>query len=202
MVGSKIMSGAIRIACALVPFLIAFALDHDLSSQVHIPVIGITGVCVALCDALCGQIIANTRWLPFCACYTPSEAQALAQKFREYHKSMFISWMVAKICSAFAITISATMLIQQRPKLLSDWQFLVFALGYMFLGISLVTATEFILSYFIAAKEADDAKLREMNYSYKKDHPELFSPETDTVKKQLEGFGDGYTSPPVTARTV
>ena len=202
MIGSKIVSGSIRITCALVPFLIAIALDHDLSSQAHIPVIGITGVCVALCDALCGQIIANTRWLPFCACYTPAEAQALAEKFRAYHKSMFVSWMVAKICSASAVTISATMLIQQRPKLLSDWQFLAFAFGYMFLGISLVTAAEFIISYFIATKEADDAKLREMNYAYKKEHPELFSPDTEAVRQQLEGFGAGYTSPPVTAKTV
>lgn len=202
MVRGKIISGAIRIVCVHVPFLIAFAFDHDLSSQVHIPVIGITGVCVALCDALCGQIIANTRWLPFCACYTPNEAQTLARKFREYHKSMFVSWMVAKICSAFAVTISAVMLVQQRPKLLSDCHYLVFALGYVFLGISLITATEFIISYFIATEEADNAKLREMNYAYTKEHPELFAPDTETVKQQLDGFGNGYTSTPVVAKQV
>lgn len=186
----KKVSGMIRIGAAFIPVMIAFAADHDLSSQVHIPVIGITGVCVALCDALCGQIIANTRWLPFCAFYNPAEAQVLAKKFRNYHKSMFTSWMIAKICSAVAVTISASMLIRDIPEFFVKWQLPLFAIGYVFLGTSLVTSAEFIVSYFMATKEADDAKLREMNYAYKKEHPELFVSDTGIVK---HGFGPSCT---------
>ena len=197
-----IKESGIRIVAALLPPIVALLCDHDLSSQAHIPVIGIAGVCVALCDALFGQIISSTRWIPFSACYKPYEAQEMAEKFRNYHKAMFSSWMTAKACSAAAVTISAVLILQDCPKQVLDYRHIAYALGYAFLGISIVTAAEFITSYFSAIEESDRAKLKEMNYAFKKEHPELFSQDSGTVKSQLEGFAAGYTSDPVPARQV
>ena len=196
------ISYIIRIVLALVPLIVALLFDFDLSSQAHIPVIGIAGICVALCDALCGQIISNTRWIPFSACYKPSEAQEMASRFRSYHKEMFQSWMIAKVCSAISITLSAVMLLQEKPHLLQDYQNAVFMFGYGFLGVSVVTAIEFIKSYFSAIEESDTAKLRELNYLYEKEQEELSRKNQEAVKEQLKDFGAGYTSPPVVAKQV
>lgn len=197
-----IKESGIRIVAALLPPIVALLCDHDLSSQAHIPVIGIAGVCVALCDALFGQIISNTRWIPFSACHKPCEAQELVDTFRNYHKDMFRSWIIAKLSSATAVTISAVMLLKHCPKLLQDYRCIVFAIGYAFLGIAMVTATEFILSYFSAMEESDRVKLKEMNYMFKKANPELFNQDSEAIDSQLEGFAAGYTSTPTLARQV
>ena len=199
---SRTIPSLVRIALALLPLALSVVLDHDLSSPAHVAVLGVTGICVALCDALCGQIIANTRWMPFSACYTPSEAKEMAERFRVYHKNLFRSWLVAKACSAIAVVISAVMILDKRPSFLDEFRFPVLMVGYALLGVALVTAIEFIMSYFSAMQEADNAKLKEMNYTYKKEHPELFEQDPSVVKDQLEGFGAGYTSTPIPTKTV
>lgn len=199
---SRTIPSLVRIALALLPLALSVVLDHDLSSPAHVAVLGVTGICVALCDALCGQIIANTRWMPFSACYTPSEAKEMAERFRVYHKNLFRSWLVAKSCSAIAVVISAVMILDKRPSFLDEFRFPVLMVGYALLGVALVTAIEFIMSYFSAMQEADNAKLKEMNYTYKKEHSELFEQDPSVVKDQLEGFGAGYTSTPIPTKTV
>ena len=154
---------------------------------------------MALCDALCGQIMANTRWMPFSACYTPSEAKEMVSRFRAYHKKLFCSWLVAKACSAAVVVISAVMMLDKRPSFVDELRIPIFIVGYALLGVSLVTAVEFVMSYFSAMEEADNAKLKEMDYTYRKEHQELFAQDPEVVKQQLEGFGSGYTSTPVTA---
>lgn len=196
------MTAIFKIVAALLPASIMMWLDNDLSSAVHIPIIGITAICVALCDALFGQIVANTRWIPFSGCYTPAEAQELASKFRTYHTRLFGSWMIVKVCSSIAITTSATMIIKNLPRYIEQYRTWILCGGYLALGTSIVMAIDFVFTYFHAADKSDEARLREMNYTYQKEHPELFAQDTETVKRQLEGFGSGYTSNPITAETV
>ena len=86
---------------------IAFLLDRELSSPVHLPVMGIAGLCISLCDALCGQIISNTKWIPFSACHTPAEAQELVGLFKTYHRSMIVEWLIAKVTSAVVVMMTA-----------------------------------------------------------------------------------------------
>ena len=47
------------------PCLVAYLIDASFSSPAHIPIVGISGICVALCDALFGQIVA--------ACYIKTQ---------------------------------------------------------------------------------------------------------------------------------
>ena len=190
------------IAFALAPAAGALYLDRDLSCDVHIPIIGITAICVALCDALFGQIVSGTRWIPFCACYKPAEAQNLAKQFRTFHRKLFLSWMIAKICSSVAITISAVMMLKHLPASLQNLRSWILAIGYLSLGTAIVMAIEFIFTYFLAAEESDNAKLREMNYIYEKEHPELFKCDQVVIDEQLKGIPQGYNSPPITAKTV
>ena len=186
----------------LIPAIFAWYLDKDLSSKVHIPIIGITAVCVALCDALFGQIVASTRWIPFSACYKPADAQELAKRFRSYHKSLFFSWMTAKICSSIAITISAVMMLKNPPPMLVTYQMWMFLCGYIVLGIALVMAIGFVFTYLQAAEESDNAKLREMNYTYEKEHPELYHYDPEVIAQQLNELPKGYNSKPSIAKTV
>lgn len=190
------------IAFALAPAAGALYLDRDLSCDVHIPIIGITAICVALCDALFGQIVASTRWIPFSACYKPTQAQELAKRFRSYHKSLFFSWMTAKICSSIAITISAVMMLKNPPPMLVTYQMWIFLCGYIVLGIALVMAIGFVFTYLQAAEESDNAKLREMNYTYEKEHPELFRCDPAIIARQLDEIPKGYNSKPSIAKTV
>ena len=185
-----------------IPLAIALLIDRDLSSAAHLPVIGIAGICVSLCDALCGQIISNTRWIPFSAYHTPAEAQRLVAAFKKYHRDMILKWMAAKSTSAIVVMLTAIMAMQKCPGIFAVHRFEVFAVGYALLGFSMVMAFSFILSYFSASDESNRARLKEMNYAYQKEHPELYAANAETVKKQLDGFGTGYTSPVQTATTV
>ena len=186
----------------ILPLLIAWLLDRDFSCQAHVPLIGIVAICVSLCDALFGQIISNTRWIPFCACYTPSEAQQLAKRFRAYHNRLFFSWIMAKVCSMLSIAFSAVLVIKEMPKVLSDCRVYFIAAGYLTLGVALMMAVKFIITHLAVVKESDDARLREMNFAYKRDNPGLFKQNPEVVNKQLKGFASGYTSNPQTAATV
>ena len=154
---------------ALFPLAAAWGVDRDLSSSAHVPAIGVASVCVALCDALFGQIISNTKWIPFCACYTPAEAQNLAEKFRGYHHSLFWSWIVAKITSACAITISAVLALCNCPQIIQAYRGIIIASGYLLFGIAVLETVRFCVTYHWADKTADDAKLKEMNYMYQKE---------------------------------
>lgn len=193
---------AVNVIAAAIPLSVALLFDRDLSSAAHLPVIGIAGICVSLCDALCGQIISNTRWIPFSAYHTPAEAQRLVAAFKCYHRDMILKWMTAKCTSAIVVMLTAIMAMQKCPGLFVSHRFVVFIVGYALLGFSLVMAISFILSYFSASDESNRARLKEMNYAYQKEHPELYATNVATVKTQLDGFGTGYTSPAQTATTV
>lgn len=192
----------VKIACALLPVVVMLYVDVDLSSAVHIPVIGITAICVALCDALFGQIVSNTRWIPFSGCYTPSEAQKLAKEFRGFHKNLFVEWMVVKICSSIAITVSAIMIIKELPCWLVTYRRFMLIGGYLALGVSIVMAIDFVFTYFHAADVADEARLKDMNNIYKKEHHELYHRDEETVDIQLREFGKAYTSTSEDSKTI
>ena len=189
-------------AFSAIPFGMAFLADRDLSSAAHLPVIGVAGICVSLCDALCGQIISNTRWIPFNAYHTPSQAQRLVAAFKKYHREMIFKWMAAKSSSAIVVMLSAIMAMQKCPGVFAAHRFAIFTVGYILLGFSMSMALSFILSYFRASDESNRARLEEMNYAYQKEHPELYANNSELIKRQLEGFGSGYTSKPQTAETV
>lgn len=107
--------------------------------------------------------------------------------------------MTAKITSAIVIMLSAVMALQQCPSVFVRNRVTVFVVGYFLLGISICMAIRFILSYFSASDESDRARLEEMNYAYKKDHPEPSADDRAALKRQLAGFAPGYTSTPSTA---
>lgn len=196
------MKIAVYAITSVIPVVLAILLDRDLSSMAHLPVIGVAGISVSLCDALCGQIISNTRWIPFSACHAPAEAQQLARMFRRFHRDMIAKWMVAKLASAAVVILTAVMAIQRCPEFILEHRFWFFLVGYLLLGLSMCMAVSFLLSYFSAMEASDKEKLQEMNHAYMREHKEYFSSETEYVKKQLEGFGCGYTSSPSTAETV
>ena len=195
----SVVHTVVQLTSAAAPLGLAVLFDHDLSSAAHLPVIGVAGICVSLCDALCGQIISNTRWIPFSASHTPAEAQQLVRMFRRYHREMILTWMAAKCASATVVALSAVMALQGCPTVLAQNKFLVFSAGYVLLGVSVCMAVRFVFSYFSAMDESDKARLREMNYAYVKDHPEVFAEDSETVKRQLVGFASGYTSAPSVA---
>lgn len=192
----------VSIVLAALPVVFAMGLDKDLSSAMHIPVIGTTAVCVALCDALFGQIVSNTRWIPFSGCYTPAEAQDMVKKFRSYHMRLFGAWMIAKVSSSTAIAISATMIVKTLPECIETCRTCILAAGYLTLGISLAMALDFIFTYFHAVDASDEARLKEMNYTYVKDHSELSKRDQEVSSRQLDSFGKGYTSTPKRAVIV
>ena len=192
----------VSIVLAALPVVLAMGFDKDLSCAMHIPVIGTTAVCVALCDALFGQIVSNTRWIPFSGCYTPSEAQAMVKKFRSYHMRLFGAWMIAKASSSIAIAISATMIVKTLPKCIETCRTCILAAGYLALGISLAMALDFVFTYFHAVDASDEARLKEMNYTYVKDHSELSRRDQEVSSRQLNDFGKGYTSTPKRAVRV
>lgn len=190
------------IVLAALPVVFAMGFDKDLSCAAHIPVIGTTAVCVALCDALFGQIVSNTRWIPFSGCYTPAEAQAMVKKFRSYHMQLFGAWMIAKVSSSIAIAISGAMIIKALPKCIETCRMYIIGVGYLTLGISLAMALYFVFTYFHAVDASDEARLKEMNYTYIKDHAELCKADQDAISRELNGFAKGFISKPKTAIRV
>lgn len=194
----KVIHCIVTLAMIAAPGGTAFLLDRELSSPIHLPVMGIAGLCISLCDALCGQIISNTKWIPFSACHTPAEAQELVKLFKTYHRSMIIEWLIAKVTSAVVVMMTAAMSFPKGPVILVQHRVWVLVVGYVFLGVSISLAISFVLSYFSASDAFDRARLEEMNYAYRRDHPD----DSATIKKQLEGFAPGYTSSPTTAPTM
>lgn len=184
------------------PVAVVMWFDRDLSCAVHVPIIGTTAVSVALCDALFGQIVSNTRWIPFSGCYTPSEAQVMVKRFRSYHMRLFRLWMVAKVCSSTAIAISATMIMNQLPERIAACRTWILFVGYVALGVSVIMVLDFIFTYFHAIDASDEARIKEINTAYIKDHPELFQRDKETLSRQITGIGEEYTSAPKVAKKV
>ena len=178
----------------LLPTVGIFCLDRDMSSPVHVPIIGTIAICVALCDALFGQIVSCTRWIPFSGCYTPSEAQVLAKKFRTFHKKLFWLWMIVKISSSIVIVMSGIMITQTSMVWLHSYRVYILGAGYVMLGISIQMVFEFVVTYFHATDTVDEVRLREMNHAYNKEHHELYDRCEETVAQQLSGFGESYTN--------
>ena len=55
------MKKIFQLALAAIPLVVAIYVDHGLVSDVHFALIGIVAICVALCDSLFGQVLANTN---------------------------------------------------------------------------------------------------------------------------------------------
>lgn len=195
------MRKVIAVELSFLPLAVALMVDDDLSSSVHLAVIGIVAVCVTLSDALFGQILANTKWIPFCACHTPNEAENLVKAFRRYHTKLFWQWLTSKFCSLIAIVISALFALQRLPYDVVEPRWMIVGVGYWILGVAVIIMIGFVLTYLQAAEEADRVKLKEMNYAYIKNHPELFRPDGSLIQEQLKGLGDGYNSEPTQAET-
>ena len=86
--------------------------------------------------------------------------------------------------------------------MLVTYQMWMFLCGYIVLGIALVMAIGFVFTYLQAAEESDNAKLREMNYTYEKEHPELYHYDPEVIAQQLNELPKGYNSKPSIAKTV
>ena len=110
--------------------------------------------------------------------------------------------MIAKASSSIAIAISATMIVKTLPKCIETCRTCILAAGYLALGISLAMALDFVFTYFHAVDASDEARLKEMNYTYVKDHSELSRRDQEVSSRQLKDFGKGYTSTPKRAVRV
>lgn len=196
------MKKIFQLALAAIPLVVAIYVDHGLVSDVHFALIGIVAICVALCDSLFGQVLANTKWIPFCACHSPREAEELVYRFHGYHNRLFLRWMLSKFCNSIAIILAALFAMQRTPKLLAQYHMWCVGIGYVALGTSIIMTIQFVITYHQAVKESDRVKLMEMNFAYEKDHPDLFSPDEKKTKQQLKGFANGFNSAAQTAHTV
>ena len=173
------------------PCLVAYLIAASFSSPAHIPIVGISGICVALCDALFGQIVAMTRGLPFCEGHSPAQAQRLAESYRGYHRQQFLFWLVAKLSSAVAITISAIYAISAVPEWFEENRFWFVMSGYCLLGVSFRMVLAFVASYWMAEKAADNARLKEMNCRYEKEFHARFGPDKESPVESNDFSRDG-----------
>lgn len=159
------MVGTIIIAA---PLTIAYLCDRTLSSIVHIPITGVTGVVVALCDAFFGQIVSYTQAIPFSPVYTPRIASGMIKKFDILHRQILVEWIVAKLASGTTVAVSAIIAL-----LLKDGKTNPIMQGvcYITLGISLRSVVFFIKTYFDARKASMELRLMEMRRQYRIEHP-------------------------------
>ena len=165
-IGSMITTG---------PLIIAVSGDHFLSSCFHLPIIGFTSVAVALCDALFGQIISQTQWMPFAAEHTPAEARELVDRFEAFHRRAFLQWVGTKATSGFAIVLSAVLALSGKENLSPGYIGLLTAIGYLLMGFALRGVVFFLSTYFSARKAANEAKLNEIKKKYEKANEGLYS---------------------------
>ena len=196
-------TGAIGLtAIAAIPLAVAMRLDGDLSSKVHVVVIGVSATAVALCDALFGQIVAMTGELPFRNWKTPAEAKRSIKAFDAYHKSIFTAWAVAKVASSLAVMLPAVTLAVGNDVLGVISNMWLLAFGYLALGVSLAAALFFVVSYWNARSAANEFRLEEIAQRYKDEH---FRPrpmaagdreEGERQREVMTGY-DGPATPPV-----
>lgn len=182
---------------AAIPLAVAMRVDDDLSSKVHVVVIGVSATAVALCDALFGQIVAMTGEMPFRNWKTPAEAKRNIKAFDAYHKSVFTAWAVAKVASSLAVMLPAITLAVGANVLGVISNMWLLAVGYLALGVSLAAALFFIVSYWNARSAANEFRLEEITQGYKDGHfrPQpLAEDDREAEEKQLEVMS-GYDGP-------
>lgn len=184
-------------AIAATPAVVAILRDRDLSSNVHIAVIGVAATAVALCDALFGQIVAITGEMPFRNWGTPAEARQRVMAFDAYHREVFWAWAVAKLSSSMAVMLTAITLAGRGDNLVCKYRMWLLSSGYVALGLSLAAALFFIVSYWNARSAANESRLGEMAREYRDEHFHPKPPtgaDLDEEKRQYEAMSK-YDSP-------
>lgn len=176
------------------PCIVALLMDSSFSSPAHIPIVGISGICIALCDALFGQIVSTTRELPFYDGHSPAQAQRMAESYRVYHRQQFLYWMVAKLSSTIAIATSAIYAVSNVPEWFEANRFWFVMSGYLLFGISLRMVLAFVASYWMAERAADSERLRAMNYRYDKEFRERFDSEQGASEEDASHSQDGVSA--------
>jgi len=156
----------IRISIALMPVGVAFTFDRHLKSFVHPPIIGVCGVLVALCDALFGQIIAQTQWMPLSGNHTPAHAISFVENFERYHRNIFFAWVITKLSSGLSIALSAITAIARDRESEYYGSLSVILVGYLALGVAISGAIYFLSTYFQARNANNAAKLEEIRINY------------------------------------
>lgn len=188
-----------KIICALfvvLPFTIAYMLDPSLTGCCHIPIIGVAAVSVALCDALFGQIVSQTAWIPFASYHTPSEASKLVDQFERFHRQTFGAWIVIKLFSALAVVLSAVLIVLTKDGKSYAHTSTVIAIGYISLGVSLYGIVFFLSTYFQSRIASNDAKLNEMMKQYEKMNPCSGTSLDEKSLAETERVFDKYNSKP------
>lgn len=170
-----------------------YLFDSDFSSCLHAPLIGVTGIAVALCDALFSQILSQTRDLPYLFGKTPAEVDLYVEKLNRYHKRTFWAWVLSKCSSAAAIITPAVLLAAKSGERVYSCRTELYIAGYLAMGVSIASAAYFLQTYFTARKSELKAKRIEIVRHYEETHPEP-SPELKAAiecqrQETYGGFG-------------
>ncbi len=190
-----IVSGTIGSAVIIFPVIIACILDPAFVSMCHVPVIGVAGIAVALCDAFFGQVISYTQSVPFSPIYTPARAKELVDQFDSLHRKILREWIIAKLASGTTVTLSAIMVLSLNhgPP---DRSLQI--IGYIALGISLRSVLFFIVTYLKARDVNHQVRLEEISMRFEKENqPKELSKET---LRALEEQSSQYNAPPTTLK--
>lgn len=181
---------------AIVPPLAAWIVDADFSSGAHVPVIGVSGIAVALCDALFGQIVALTRDLPFQSGQTPAQTDAAIEQFESFHCRIFGAWILAKCMGALAVILSAVTVVEKAGMRIEHNRQWILLAGYVALGIALSSATFFFSTYRNARRAAAKARRSEISRRYVADHEWQPTPESEAIERRRDSSLEGYNSKP------
>jgi len=188
----------IRALIVLAPLAIAYAFDRSLSGCCHIPIIGISAIAVALCDALFGQIVSQTSWIPFAPYHTPSEAAALVKQFDGFHRQTFAAWMVTKLFSGLAVVLSAALAVLTKDGHVFAYTGLVLCVGYLALGVSICGVVFFLSTYFQARSACNKAKLEEIAKRYEELNKNAYAGVDEASMKESKKSLAKYNSTPRT----
>ena len=192
------MAVLIRALIVFAPLAIAYAFDRSLSGCGHIPIIGISAVAVALCDALFGQIVSQTAWIPFAPYHTPAEAADLVKQFDGFHRQTFVAWMVTKLFSGLAVVLSAVLAVLTKDGHVFAYTGFVLSVGYLALGISICGVVFFLSTYFQARNASNKAKLEEIAKRYEELNKNAYAGVDEASLKEVKKTLAKYNSPPQT----
>lgn len=190
------MAVLIRALLVFAPLAIAYAFDRSLSGCCHIPIIGISAVAVALCDALFGQIVSQTAWIPFAPYHTPAEASDLVKQFDGFHRQTFVAWMVTKLFSGLAVVLSAVLAVLTKDGHVFAYTGLVLCVGYLALGISICGVVFFLSTYFQARNASNKAKLEEIEKRYEELNKNAYAGVDEASLKEAKKTLAKYNGPP------
>jgi hypothetical protein len=171
--GCKLLLLALSVCVTVLPIAVAWICDRSLQSVFHVAVLGVVAIAVTLADALHGQILAITSQVPFASYLPPAESERLVHQTRLYHLRVLASWLLVKTLGTLAGVVAVAMAAAKTGSVsFPKWPVVI---GYLAVGASLPFSIYFWCSYWKARKYADDARLKEMRWTYDRNHPPTFS---------------------------